>query len=119
MFATAIQPILDRACVSCHGADKQKGKLRLDSFAALMKGGDIGPAVQPGRAADSELVKRIMFPLAHDDHMPPEGKPQPTADELTILKWWVEAGASADRPVAELNPGPEVRRALGAAATQP
>jgi hypothetical protein len=111
-YVAVIQPVLDRTCVSCHGAEKQKGKLRLDTFAAVMQGGAAGPSVVAGRSAESELVKRIILPLDHDDHMPPEGKPQPTADELVLLKWWIDAGASGDRTVADLQPGPEVLKLI-------
>jgi uncharacterized membrane protein/mono/diheme cytochrome c family protein len=117
-YAAVVQPILDRTCVSCHGAEKQKGKLRLDSFESLLEGGDAGPTIQAGRAAESELMKRLLLPPDHDDHMPPEGKPQPTADEIALLKWWIDAGASPGKTVAELNPGPEVLPLIEAAVTK-
>src|SRR5437870_5537911 len=48
-FARDVWPVLRRACADCHGPDKQKGKLRLDSRAAVLKGGESGPAVVPGK----------------------------------------------------------------------
>lgn len=114
-YATVVQPILDRTCVACHGADKAKGKLRLDSFEALLQGGAAGPVVEVGKtSAESELIKRILLPLEHDDHMPPEGKPQPTGDEVTLLRWWIDAGASGTQTATELKPSPEILRLIPA-----
>jgi len=53
----------------------------------------------------------MSLPLAHEDHMPPEGKPQPSADIRRILEWWVEAGAT-DRKVGELKPPAAVQQLL-------
>lgn len=93
-YQLAVQPILDRCCVSCHGQEKIKGGLRLDSFEAVMKGGENGPVVVVGKSADSELLRRSRLPDDHDDHMPPAGKPQPTAEELATIARWIDAGAS-------------------------
>src|SRR4051812_28627691 len=54
-FLDKVKPLLDSRCVSCHGPEKQKGKLRLDSRAAAIKGGEVGPSVVPGKPADSLL----------------------------------------------------------------
>jgi hypothetical protein len=94
VFASAVLPLLRRACVECHGPDKAKGGLRLDSLAAIMKGGDDGPVVQPGHGATSSLVKNLLLPAADDDHMPPAEKPQPTSGEIDLLRWWIDRGAN-------------------------
>ncbi len=52
-FTSKVKPLMDSRCVSCHGPDKQKGGLRMDSRAALLKGGDTGPALVPGKPAAS------------------------------------------------------------------
>jgi len=85
--------VLDTYCVSCHGEEKQKGGLRLDSREAILAGGDSGRAVVPGDPDASPLLRRVSLPLEHDDHMPPEGKPQPTAKEVQRLREWINAGA--------------------------
>jgi len=87
--------VLSARCGSCHGARKQKGGLRVDGRAALLAGGDSGPALVPGDAAASLLLERLLLPLEHEDHMPPEGKPQPGADEIALVQRWIEAGAPA------------------------
>ena len=44
------------------------------------------------------MIQRLLLPLTDDDHMPPEGKPQPTRAEIVALAWWIERGAPADGP---------------------
>ena len=96
VFAEVIQPILLERCSACHGPEKQKAALRVDSLEALLKGGQSGPALVAGRAPDSLLIQRLRLPLDDDDHMPPEGKPQPTSSEIAVLEWWIDSGASAE-----------------------
>lgn len=90
-FVAEAKPVLDRYCVGCHGPEKAKGELRLDSLAALLKGGDSGPALVPGDVGGSLLMKRVMAPLDADGHMPPEGKPQPSSAEVAQLRRGLEA----------------------------
>jgi len=118
-FARAVFPILDRNCVSCHNAEKSKGGLRMDTFELLMKGGDDGVIIVAGKSAESELVRRTQLPPEDDDHMPPDGKPQPTSGELAVMAWWIEAGASPDKSVAELNPPEDVARVVQALTNLP
>ena len=113
-FAGVIQPILKENCVACHGPDKAKGKLRLDSFQAAMKGGDSGPAILARQSSASPLLKRMRLPATDQDHMPPEGKPQPGAADLELLAWWIDAGAPLTNKVAELKPPPAITRILAA-----
>ncbi len=101
LFASTALPILERTCVNCHGPEKAKSDLRLDTLAAVRKGGKNGPVFAPGKSATSPLVQRLLLPPDHDDHMPPDGKPQPTADEIALLKRWIDAGATSDQPNAE------------------
>ncbi len=113
-FAALVQPIFQKDCVSCHGPEKTKGGLRLDSFENLSKGGKTGPAIVAGKSGQSDLLRRVRLPATDEDHMPPEGKPQLTSDEIALLQWWVDTGASADKKVAELKPSPIVERMLAA-----
>src|SRR5205085_8898 len=59
-FATQIQPILKAACYDCHGPERQKGKLRLDSRELALHGGGSGPAIVPGKSGESYLIKRVL-----------------------------------------------------------
>lgn len=114
LFSSAIAPVLNDKCVVCHGPEKSKGGLRLDSFEALAKGGDAGPAIVPGKSSEGTMVKRLLLPLDNDDHMPPDGKPQPSSDEIALLRWWIDAGANPTQSVAQLKPPTSIARLLGA-----
>ena len=94
-YGARVHPILAARCTSCHGESKRKGNLRLDSYAALMKGGDSGAAVEPADLQGSELFRRISLPQEHEDFMPAEGKRPLTADEVKVIELWIMADASA------------------------
>ena len=97
LYETLIQPIFAAKCIACHGEEKSKGKLKMHTFAELMKNGDSGEAtVVAGKAADSLIIKRALLPLEEDEHMPPSNKDQLTEKELAVLKWWIDAGAKTD-----------------------
>ncbi len=88
-----VQTVFADYCVSCHGLEKSKGGLRLDSLAHVLAGGDSGPALVAGDASGSRLLNRILLPIEDDDHMPPEGKPQPSAGDLQLIRNWILSGA--------------------------
>ncbi|MEO6595671.1 MAG: c-type cytochrome domain-containing protein, partial [Planctomycetota bacterium] len=92
-FERTITPILERTCIKCHNEDKQKGELLLATREGILKGGENGAVVVPGKPDESELLRRCLLPLDDDDHMPPAGKPQPTAEEVEALRAWIAAGA--------------------------
>jgi mono/diheme cytochrome c family protein len=94
VYRDVVAPIFRERCVSCHGPDKTKGNLRLDSFENLKKGGKNGPELLAGDSAHSRLIERMALPLADDEHMPPEDKTQPAADEVDVVKWWTDRGAT-------------------------
>src|SRR5436189_5606538 len=72
-FAKQINSIFEKSCIECHGPEKQKGKLRLDSREAALKGGKDGVVIVPKDAAKSELYRRITLPKGDDDVMPNKG----------------------------------------------
>jgi uncharacterized membrane protein len=92
-LAAEVWPIFDKYCVSCHGPEKAKGDLRLDTREGALKGGESGPSVLPGQGAASLVVKHLLLPLSAEQHMPPEGKPQPLASEIALIQRWIDAGA--------------------------
>jgi uncharacterized membrane protein len=100
-----IQPILAQRCYSCHGENKSKGDLRLDSPEHILKGGETGKVLIASNLEKSLLYSYCVLPLEDDLHMPPDGKPQLTTQQIQLLKWWVEHGASFDKTVQELNGG--------------
>lgn len=103
VYSALIQPVFTEYCVGCHGPDKAKARLRLDTVEHIFAGGDSGPVIEPGRAAQSPLIRRLRLPLDSDDHMPPNGKPQPRPDQIALLEWWINLGAPTNRLLTELS----------------
>jgi mono/diheme cytochrome c family protein len=90
VFDDLVLPIFRDKCVGCHGASAVKGKLRLDSFDAVMKGGAGGPVVVPHASRESRLVERIVSAADAEGHMPPKSKPQLTPDDVDLVRWWID-----------------------------
>ena len=90
-FEKEILPVLANRCFECHGPEKQKAGLRLDSRAALLKGGDFGAAVVPGDAAGSHLIE-VISSTDDDVKMPPKGE-RLSAAEIETFKKWIAQGA--------------------------
>lgn len=94
VYADVIQPMLQANCYSCHGPDKQKGKLRLDDSAWIVKGGKDGAIIHPLHATESELMKRILLPAEDEHHMPPKEKTPLKESEIALFGWWIDQGAN-------------------------
>jgi hypothetical protein len=92
-FTERIMPAMDRTCVSCHNPDKTKGGLLLDSYAAMLTGGDSGPSVVPGKLEESEVYRRITLPHEDEEFMPSGGKKPLSAEETRWIQLWIVAGA--------------------------
>lgn len=113
-FAKEILPILEDRCIKCHGPEKQKGKLRLDTREFAIK-----HVITPGDADGSELVERIILPPDNEDVMPPEGKGDPLSEkEVALVKRWINEGAewSVAAVVAEVKAEVETAPATEVAA---
>ncbi len=108
-FADVVLPVFQQDCTQCHGKEKSAGGFRADSYVALQKGGKSGPSLVPGHADQSEAIKRMLLPLTDKKHMPPDGKPQPSADQLAVIQWWMNAGAPQSKKLAELKPPLKLR----------
>ena len=115
IYDAVIAPMMESKCVSCHGLEKQKGDLQLHTHDAMLKPGESGNlATLPGTSAQSESVLRILLPADHDDHMPPDGKKQITPEELELLQWWIDAGASPDLKIGDASVPPNVQEKIAA-----
>ncbi len=90
-FEKSVLPVLRKRCFECHGATMQKSGLRLDSRAALLKGGDFGAAIVPGDATSSHLIE-LVTSTDDDLKMPPQGE-RLSAVEIEALKKWIVQGA--------------------------
>jgi mono/diheme cytochrome c family protein len=114
VYTDVIKPILQTRCYSCHGANKQKGGLRMDDSMRLLKGGKDGIVIEAGSAEKSELVKRLALSLGDDDHMPPKEKPQLTKAQIALLHWWIDNGAVFNKKVKDIEQPAEVKQFLSA-----
>jgi hypothetical protein len=89
-----IKPIFEKSCFKCHGAEKQKAKLRLDSLAAVKKGGENGAILEAGKSEKSTLVHSVARILDEDLNMPPEDKGDPlTKEQVGLIRAWIDQGA--------------------------
>ena len=111
-FNDVVQPILKEGCYNCHGPNKQKGKLRFDEKEAIIKGGKSGKTVVAGKPEESEMIKRLLLPRDHEDHMPPKNKAQLTKQQISVLQWWVNAGADFNKKVSELKQSENIKPVL-------
>lgn len=86
-----MKPLFQKHCVDCHGPEKQKAGLRLDTAKSAIQGGDSGAAITPGDAAKSLLFERITA-ADEDERMPPKGDPLPP-EAIDSISAWIQAGA--------------------------
>lgn len=112
VYEEVIRPILEKKCYSCHGNDKQKGKLRLDSPEFLLKGGEDGPALEAFHPGKSLMMMRMLLPDSDEDHMPPKGKPQVTEEEKALIEWWIYSGADFRKKSRELPQEEKIQKIL-------
>jgi uncharacterized membrane protein len=108
-YGTYIQPIFIAHCVGCHGPNKQKAKLRLDSYEHLMRGAGCGHVIRPGNPQGSEVFERVTLPADDDDFMPADKKRPLSSSEVKLVELWISAGASGTMPANAIKnlPRPE------------
>ncbi len=112
IYQDFVHPIFEETCIECHGPDKSKGDLRLDTYELAMQGGELGDTIIPGDVEYSELIFRMHLDIDDDERMPPEGKPQPTEGQIAILEWWIQEGAPEAGAIAEFEVPSEIKPAL-------
>ncbi len=101
LYQIAVEPILEKKCFSCHNEGKSKGGLVMTSADKFKQGGKKGVEWVAGNPDSSRLVQYIHLPLADDDHMPPDGKPQLSATEIFVLESWIKSGADFEKLLGE------------------
>lgn len=111
-YTEVVAPIFEQKCYSCHNAEKQKGKYRMDEYELLVKGGKEGDGIVHGKSAESNVIVRMDLPEDDDEHMPPEGKKDLEPHEVMLVKWWIDGGAPKDKKVSELGLSDEIKDAL-------
>ena len=109
VFTHLVQPVLEAKCVGCHNSKKAKGELIMETPELLLKGGKSGALWDSTQPDLGLLLRRIHLPLEQKKHMPPQGKPQLTDEEMNILYHWIKGGASFTAKVIELPPADTLR----------
>ena len=94
-YAQHIHQVFDAKCVTCHGDSTEKGGLRLDSYDNVMRGGKDGAVIVPGKPDASMLLARVTLTPGDAHFMPAEGRTPLTSDEVSWIRSWIRAGASA------------------------
>lgn len=119
LYRDVIQPIFEARCYDCHSSRKQKGDLRLDKEEFIMRGGKNGLVISDGPADSSSLYKRLLLPLEHEDHMPPNEKPQLSSSEIALIQYWIEGNAPFDKQVAEFQSNAKIAAIVKSMQTAP
>ena len=96
-FTKEIKPIIEASCINCHGRGKEKGGFRLDTRATMLKGGDSGPTVVPGKSAESLLIALVQG-FDPDNVMPRKGS-RLTPEQIGLLRAWIDQGLPWDADV--------------------
>ncbi|MFC5455089.1 c-type cytochrome domain-containing protein [Prosthecobacter fluviatilis] len=107
-YTKQIVPLWETYCIDCHDDTDADGEFRLDTFANLMKGGKEGKAIVAGKAAESMLVKFLEGHSGRggkNEFMPPGKREKLKAEEIAVIKTWIDAGAKGPE-VAEAKPMP-------------
>ncbi len=102
LYTDVVQPILNNNCLSCHNPKKSKGELHLNTQEGILLSGENGPAIVANHPEKSDLFIRMELPRHDDQHMPPDGKTQPTKEEIKLVGVWIENGLSFDKTIGEL-----------------
>src|SRR5947207_4369566 len=93
-YVREVKPLLAERCYKCHGASQQKGKLRLDTAASALLGGENGPAFKRGKSAESLIVQAVKGIHPEISRMPYK-KPPLSDAQMALIQHWIDQGASA------------------------
>ncbi len=102
VYTHVVRPILENKCMNCHNTQKAKGGLNMETEELLLKGGKNGFLWDSTEKDGGLLLRRLHLPLQDKKHMPPQGKPQLTDEEVEIIQLWIRSGASFTTRLVEL-----------------
>ncbi|HYG74744.1 MAG TPA: c-type cytochrome domain-containing protein [Planctomycetota bacterium] len=92
-FTRIIKPILETACVKCHGADRWHGGLRIDTKELAFESGDNGVSIVPGKPRSSSLYTTLVLASDNPRVMPPNGREAVSKEQIEYVRRWIEEGA--------------------------
>ncbi len=99
-----IKPLLTKHCLACHSPVRQKSQYRIDTAEGVIRGGASGAAVMPLRSAESPLIHALTGTHDHP-RMPPQDEGPPlSADEIDLVRRWIDAGAKAPPEIPQSDP---------------
>ncbi|MEO1010183.1 MAG: c-type cytochrome domain-containing protein [Bacteroidota bacterium] len=111
VYRDLVSPIFESKCVACHNEDVKRGGLNMAHTDSLQLGGQGGPVIAMGNPSESELFRRITLPQKSSKFMPPT-KDVLTYDEIKIVEWWIQQGASFEDTVSQLEVSDNMRPVL-------
>ena len=95
-YTQDVAPLFKKYCAGCHNDGEREGDFSLESFASLQKGAGDGPVL----AGDAEASRMVRVLSGGDPAMPPEGEPQPTEEEIALVRRWIDGGAKGPEGAA-------------------
>jgi mono/diheme cytochrome c family protein len=104
-FEKEIKPIIEKSCIQCHGKGRNKGEFALDDRESLLKGGESGTAIVVGKSAESTMI-HLVSGLDEDGVMPKKGS-RLTADQVGLLRAWIDQGAPWPAEITFKRPEPK------------
>ena len=102
-YLDIVAPMLDARCAGCHNPDQRQAELDVSTYERLMRGGETGSVITPGRPEVSELVRRISLPEDDEAFMPAEGRTPLTDRQVQIISWWVSTGATTGTLLGDID----------------
>ena len=94
-FAFEVAPVLLEQCSGCHGGRRPRGELGMGSYAALLRGGESGSPIVPGKGGDSLLVRKLVGMRIEGQRMP-LGRPPLSENVIATIRRWIDEGAALD-----------------------
>lgn len=92
-FTQQVKPILESACVHCHGTEKDKGDFKLHTFDDALAGNENGPGITKGDPSKSSIYTTLILAADDDMVMPPEKEGLLDPSQIAVIKQWIEEGA--------------------------
>lgn len=112
IYLDVVAPALQGHCGSCHNDEKRRGELSMATYRELLAGGEGGPVIVPGKAGESDLVRRVSLAPDHVDFMPKDGRKPLTPEQRSAIEWWISIGAPEKGTLEELHAPGAVRQSI-------